>query len=59
MSVVIPGGIVSIGAYSFADCDALADAYYAGTEEEWEKIEENFPYNGALDRVTIHYSYAP
>ena len=59
MSVVIPGGMAEIGVHAFEDCDALADVYYAGTEEEWEKIEKNFPYDRTLDRVTIHYSYAP
>ena len=59
MSVVIPGGIVSIGAYSFADCDALADVYYAGTEEEWKKIDRPYNYNDILNRIAIHYSYAP
>jgi hypothetical protein len=59
MSVVIPGGIVSIGEFSFADCDAITDVYYAGTESEWEKIDRPYRYNDILNRITIHYNYAP
>ena len=57
-SVVIGDSVNSIGGYAFAYCDSLTDVYYAGTEEEWAKIDIDSG-NTDLIGAIIHYNYVP
>ena len=52
----LPLSLERIGQYAFWHCDMLTDIYYAGSEEDWEKIEIG-KFNDGLDHVTIHYNY--
>ncbi len=54
-SITIPEGVTSIGT-AFDDCENLTDVYFAGTEEQWNKIsiEEDNEY---LTNATIHFNY--
>ena len=54
-SVVIPGRLTSIDQYSFKFCSQLTDIYYAGSEENWERIIINLN-NDSLKNATIHYN---
>lgn len=38
-SVTIPDSVTSIGYAAFMDCISLKTVYYAGSEQDWEKIE--------------------
>ena len=44
----------------FDHCTSLTDIYYAGTEEEWDKVVKGYPYgedvNESLKNVTIHFN---
>lgn len=51
-SVIIPTSVTAIGATAFQNCIALADAYYAGTEDEWNA----FSSNGLPSTCTIHFN---
>lgn len=54
-SITIPTSITHIGRWAFGECDSLADVYYNGTEEQWNKIsigEANEP----LLNATIHFT---
>ena len=57
----VPDGVTSIGDRAFDSCTALKDIYYAGTAEEWSKIEIDNSYgcNDYLLNATIHYNYVP
>lgn len=57
-SINLPDSLTSIGDYAFSDCEKLADVYYAGTEEQWKKIEISDWDNGNdnLINATIHYN---
>lgn len=52
-SVTIPESVTSIKISAFSDCSALADVYYAGTKEQWTKIEIAAS-NDPLTNATIH-----
>lgn len=56
--IKIPLSITSIDDYAFSMCDDLTDIYYAGTEEDWEKIEISLVDDGnvVLQNVVIHYN---
>ncbi len=55
-SVYISDKLESIGAECFDAYDtALTDVYYAGTEEQWQKIEIAGG-NTALENATIHFN---
>ena len=69
-SVCLPDTIQEIEAYAFAGCDDLDDVYYAGTENQWDKIHISFSnrivtefgsdVNDALYYVRVHYGmYTP
>ena len=57
-SITVPVSIETIGASAFNECNALADVYYAGTEEEWNAITIVGGVNDTLLNATIHYNYA-
>jgi hypothetical protein len=50
--IVLPSGLVSIGASAFGDCDDLSDIYYNGTRDEWGKIELGKNWGNDQD---VHY----
>ncbi len=50
--VVLPASITSIGEWAFHDCP-LTDVWFAGTEEQWSKIEIGRK-NDALLNARIH-----
>ena|GEM_PF-5809243 len=54
-SVTIPNSVTSIGGYAFTYCTNLKDVYYAGTEEQWNKISIA-SYNDCLTNAAIHYN---
>ena len=37
-TVTMPEGVTSIGDLAFSGCDALTDAYYSGTAEQWAQV---------------------
>ena len=55
-SVTIPDSVTSIGYRAFGNCTSLANVYYAGTEEEWNKITID-DYNKYLKNAIIHYNF--
>lgn len=55
-SVTIPDSVTVIASYAFYWCDSLTDAYYSGTEDEWNEVEIG-EYNEPLLNATIHYNY--
>ena len=54
--IEIPNSLASIGYSAFSDCTNLKDVYYAGSKEEWEKINIGND-NEYLTNATIHYNY--
>ena len=55
-SLTIPDSVTSIGDYVFNGCDSLTDVYYAGTQEQWNKITIG-NHNVELAIATIHYNH--
>ena len=57
-SVKLSNEVISIGEGAFSWCNSLTDIYYAGTEEDWKKIEISSidDGNAALWNATIHYN---
>lgn len=53
-SITIPDSVTTIGDYVFYDGELL-NAYYLGTEEQWNEIAIG-SYNTQLDSSTIHYN---
>ena len=54
-SVTIPKSVTSISEHTFEGCNKITDVYYAGTEEDWQKIVIGDD-NSALTNATIHYN---
>ena len=54
--ISIPDGVTNISSYAFRDCSGLKDVYYAGSQEQWSKIEINDLKNESLFSATIHYN---
>ena len=54
-SVTIPDSVTSIGAWAFRDCTSLTDVYYAGSEEDWNKIRFCTTLDKIL-KVRIHFN---
>ena len=52
----LPLSLERIGQYAFWHCNMLKDIFYAGSEEDWNKIEIGRK-NDGLDHVTVHYNY--
>ena len=55
VSVIIPNTLRTIGEYAFYNCDSLTDAYYLGSETQWNEVSIGFS-NAPLLNVTIHYN---
>ena len=54
-SMTIPDSVTRIGWYAFYGCNSLKDVYYAGSADEWKKIDIS-DYNAPLTKATIHYN---
>ena len=54
-SVTIGNGVTSIGVRAFWGCSVLTDVYYAGSEQDWNRIVIG-DYNEELTSATIHYN---
>ena len=58
MSVTIPTSVKSIGDSAFENCTSLANAYYSGSQSDWNKITIGDS-NEDLTNATIHFSSTP
>ncbi len=47
--------MTSIGKYAFTNCKKLVNIEYAGTEEEWEKIEKGKKWNNSTGAYIVNY----
>ena len=56
-SVVIGDSVTSIGERAFGHCTKLKNIYYAGTQEEWDKITKNRDWDCYAVDYTITYNY--
>ena len=62
-SVIIPDSVVSVGALAFEPCENLRDVYYAGSREQWGRMEQWEEAEGlerrelVPDGVTVRYNY--
>lgn len=57
-AVEFPASVRSIGWDAFKDCGSLRNVYYAGSEAQWEAIEE-LSHSGLISgAITIHYDSA-
>ena len=54
-SIAIPNSVTSIGFYAFDYCDNLEDAYYIGSEKQWNQISVEIG-NDPLLNATIHFN---
>lgn len=57
-SIYLPSSLIAIASGAFNNCPALTDVYFAGTEEEWNRISISNN-NSYLINATIHYNYVP
>ena len=55
-SISIPDSVTNISSYAFSGCSSLKDVYYAGSQEQWSKIEIADLKNESLFSATIHYN---
>ncbi|MDE6424584.1 MAG: leucine-rich repeat protein [Ruminococcus sp.] len=53
-SVYIPKSVEQIKYQAFGYCSSLTDVYYAGTEDEWNAIDND---DNWIINANIHYSY--
>ncbi len=56
-SMFLPLSLERIGQFAFWHCPELTDVFYAGSEEDWAKVEIGRK-NDGLDHVTVHYNCA-
>lgn len=56
-NITIPVSVITIEKFAFMNCNKLATINYAGTKENWEKIEKNLIHNEVLNKVTVNYNY--
>lgn len=54
-NITLPLSLKKIGLFTFDDCNLLKKIYYAGTQEDWDKIEIG-NYNEPLKNATIYFS---
>ena len=52
----IPDSVTYLGDAAFSGCSGLKDVYYAGSQEQWSKIEIDDLKNESLFSATIHYN---
>lgn len=57
IDIVIPKGVISIGAFAFYNCTYLTTVYFSGTEEEFENITINNYNNSLLNANYVFGSY--
>ena len=55
-SITVPDSVTGIGVYAFRDCYSLEKVYYAGSEEDWQKIDIG-DYNSDLENAEIIFNY--
>ncbi len=55
-SINIPDSVTYLGDAAFSGCSGLKDVYYAGSQEQWSKIEIDDLKNESLFSATIHYN---
>ena len=55
--IYLPLSLERIGQYAFWHCNMLTDIFYAGSEEDWNKVSIGQK-NDGLDHVTVHYNCA-
>ena len=55
-TIYLPKSLTLIGNYVTYELDSLHVIYYAGSEEDWKKIEIGVNGNKPLQRVTIEYA---
>ncbi len=53
-NVVIPAGVTGIGDYAFELCNLLEEFCYAGTKEEWNKIEKGIAWQNQIPAELVH-----
>lgn len=53
-SVYLPKSIESISFSAFLSCPLLTDVYYAGSEEDWNAVDND---SGEIANANIHYNY--
>ncbi len=56
-SIILPVELKTIGTYAFADCDALTDIYYTGSEAQWNEITIWSNGDDAVANAEKHYNY--
>jgi uncharacterized repeat protein (TIGR02543 family) len=56
-SIQFENTLTRINGYTFERCTGLTDVYYAGTEDEWDKIDIEQTGNTTLLSATKHYNY--
>ena len=56
-SITIPDSVTSIGYWAFFDCTSLKTVYYAGSEQDWEKIAVIAGGNIMLENAEIIFNY--
>ncbi len=55
--ISIPENVNYIGDYAFSWCDNLADIFFAGTKEKWNKIVNNAGGLGLSESTTVHCGF--
>ena len=58
-AVYLPVALESVDKNAFRDSAALTDIYYAGTEEQWKKVEIQTEGNDSFLAAKVHYNTAP
>ena len=57
ISITIPDSVTYIGDRAFDDCTSLETVYYAGSEQDWEKIAVIAGGNIMLENAEIIFNY--
>lgn len=55
-SITIPDSVTEIGAFAFSYCTSLKTVYYAGSEQDWEKIAGIAGVNIMLENAEIIFN---